>query len=598
MSIPMSKPPSKSPSKAPSKTPSKQPAKNSSKDTSGKRSSPTPEEQEAIRRDQERIRQEEVLNRMSTSGCICGGTGAPGPHGLTLALEAEVCRRSVRRSKEPGEPSGMWMRGPALAQPRWHCCAAPLGDGRLLVVGGFDEFGLPLDTTEVVDFVSGEVEVGPKLLYPRAGSAAVTLPLPMSEEDDPDLPLPWVLVVGGYGPDAGSSTEVLDLEALTSHPGPRLLTRRACCVASMYGEDEVIIAGGFDEFASVSSTEFIHLFNLKKTAVAEPHSFGEADERRLSEASFEDEEVPEHPADLGRAISVLGPEMLERRAACAAVGVPKLEQDRDGCDRVWIIGGTNEQGQRLQTSEWIEVVLNDSPPRPGARKLSLRPKGERHEAEPSGEAEPSPKRTEDEERGADDRGDEEGEHGEHESEREHAERQMQMKEGEEQRDEDEESRRLDEREGATPEVNEREADLAEMGQQGTEDGEDRSEAIEAEAEPEATATPVEVATEEAKVAGREMPPSKPKVVTPPQSSRTFQRGPDMMLARSGLAAVRLSDVVVLIAGGVGADGGQLDSTEFFDFEDRGEAVAGPNLSWGCDSHFGFGYCAASRTIVE
>ena len=54
------------------------------------------------------------------------------------------------------------------AQARWHCCAAALGDGQLLVarslgavhighpdpvvrwaeVGGFDENGLPLDTTE------------------------------------------------------------------------------------------------------------------------------------------------------------------------------------------------------------------------------------------------------------------------------------------------------------------------------------------------------------------------------------------------------------------------------------------------------------------
>ena len=38
-------------------------------------------------------------------------------------------------------------------------------------------------------------------------------------------------------------------------------------------------------------------------------------------------------------------------------------------------------------------------------------------------------------------------------------------------------------------------------------------------------------------------------------------GPSMLLPRSGLAAVRLSEVVVLIAGGVGPDGGHLDSTE-------------------------------------
>ena len=37
--------------------------------------------------------------------------------------------------------------------------------------------------------------------------------------------------------------------------------------------------------------------------------------------------------------------MLERRAACTAVEVPKPEEAR-GRSKVWIIGGTNERGRK------------------------------------------------------------------------------------------------------------------------------------------------------------------------------------------------------------------------------------------------------------
>jgi len=537
----------------------------------------TPEEEEQLRLDEERLRQEAVLARLANAGCICAGiAGVDGAvHGQTLALEADMCRRSVRARSEgtQGTQGGMWMPGPSLAQARWHCCAAALGDGQLLVVGGFDESGLPLDTTEVVDFVTGSVEPGPKLSTPRAGSAAVTLPLPLDEESAESAGMPWIMVLGGYGADAGATTEVLDLEAMKSHPGPTLLTRRACCVASMYGEDEVMVAGGFDEFASVSSTEFINLFKLKHTAVAEP-CFQDSSGPK----GPEDEEVPLHPADLGRAFAVPGPEMLERRAACTAVEVPKPEQEKCGRSKVWIIGGTNERGQRLATSEWIEVILPDHFEEDGPslqRRLSRR--SSRPEAVAAAAAE-APETENADENSA------------------------------------ESASAADALDAlgaleALEAVAQAEADGAEAtaAPADPEDPEATAEAAAAEPEAEDEATEGE-APEPAKEEEIEqdelqapLDEAGPSHVRPgdTRDTRHFAPGPSMLLPRSGLAAVRLSEVVVLIAGGVGPEGEHLDSTEFFDFEDRKETMQqGPCLSWGCDGPSGFSYCAAGRAVVE
>ncbi|CAE7948383.1 folD [Symbiodinium sp. KB8] len=159
-----------------------------------------------------------------------------------------LAHRLVRVERKPlcppnGRPSQYWFSGPSLASPRWNCSAACLGDGRILVVGGFDEFGLAVDTTEVVDIVTGEVSFGPRLTMPRAGCAAVALPLPIQEEEpelegedgeeEEEVWMPWVMVIGGYGADAGQSTEVLSVQAGTARPGPKLRSRRACCAAAM-----------------------------------------------------------------------------------------------------------------------------------------------------------------------------------------------------------------------------------------------------------------------------------------------------------------------------------------------------------------------------
>ena len=58
----------------------------------------TPEEEEAIRLDQERTRQQQARLRLAKSGCVCGGAGAA-PNGLTLALETEALGVGSKISK-------------------------------------------------------------------------------------------------------------------------------------------------------------------------------------------------------------------------------------------------------------------------------------------------------------------------------------------------------------------------------------------------------------------------------------------------------------------------------------------------------------------
>lgn len=334
-----------------------------------------------------------------------------------------------------------------------------------------------------------------------------------------------------------------------------------------------MVAGGFDEFASVSSTEFINLFKLKHTAVAEP-CFQDSSGPK----GPEDEEVPLHPADLGRAFAVPGPEMLERRAACTVVELPKPEQEKRGRSKVWIIGGTNERGQRLATSEWIEVILPDHFQEDGPnlqRRLSRRTSRPEALLQADGPAEAA--------------------------------------ETEETPVETENHSATDATDATSAVESATDADALdalEAVAQAAAEAVDGPGAVEGEApeapeapevDPVATAEPEAedegIEGEALKELAKEADHSPRSHVRP--ATRHFAPGPSMLLPRSGLAAVRLSEVVVLIAGGVGPEGEHLDSTEFFDFEDRKETMQqGPCLSWGCDGPSGFSYCAAGRAVVE
>src|SRR5918993_1032622 len=74
----------------------------------------------------------------------------------------------------PDVPTGQWLPGPALAQPRTGATSVSLDDGRVLVIGGRTANG-PVDTVEVFN-TNGTMGLGAQMLSPRAGHTATKLP--------------------------------------------------------------------------------------------------------------------------------------------------------------------------------------------------------------------------------------------------------------------------------------------------------------------------------------------------------------------------------------------------------------------------------------
>ncbi len=88
---------------------------------------------------------------------VAGGVTRPNdPVGATGTVETIFVSRS-------NSPWGMWQRGPDLNQPRRSQAAVPLPDGRVLVLGGFDETGTALSSTETWDGVGPRWTDGPPL---------------------------------------------------------------------------------------------------------------------------------------------------------------------------------------------------------------------------------------------------------------------------------------------------------------------------------------------------------------------------------------------------------------------------------------------------
>jgi hypothetical protein len=108
---------------------------------------------------------------------------------------------------DPGTRSFKLLTGKLLG-PRAEFTATPLADGRILIAGGVSEpGGIPLDTTETFDLVSGS-SPGPPLLEARRWHAASRFRT-------------GVLVSGGFGAtgDALDTLEVLENGSWSAHPG-------------------------------------------------------------------------------------------------------------------------------------------------------------------------------------------------------------------------------------------------------------------------------------------------------------------------------------------------------------------------------------------
>jgi hypothetical protein len=143
----------------------------------------------------------------------------------------------------PDVPTGQWLPGPALAQPRAGAVSVALDDGRVLVIGGRTADG-PVDTVEVFN-TNGTMSVGAQMLSPRAGHTATKLP------DG------GVLVVGGTtlvttddgsGPVSAevvtSSAEVFHVNAGVWSPAASLSIARNGHTATAVADGHVVVAGG------------------------------------------------------------------------------------------------------------------------------------------------------------------------------------------------------------------------------------------------------------------------------------------------------------------------------------------------------------------
>jgi galactose oxidase-like protein len=73
----------------------------------------------------------------------------------------------------PDVPTGQWLPGPALAQPRTGAVSVALDDGRVLVIGGRTGDG-PVNTVEVLN-ADGSMSLAAPMLARRAGHAAAKL---------------------------------------------------------------------------------------------------------------------------------------------------------------------------------------------------------------------------------------------------------------------------------------------------------------------------------------------------------------------------------------------------------------------------------------
>jgi hypothetical protein len=154
---------------------------------------------------------------------------------------------------DPGSRS--WSPGPALRSGRGGHVAAALGDGRVLVAGGWTGSRTYTATTEIVDPRAGQVRPGPDLPEGVDGLAAATLP-------DGS-----VLVTGGQSrPGVASDQAVLiSADGRSVRPAGRLRQGRFKHAMTTLADGRVLVIGGTsDDVELLDTTE---IFDPRTAAI-------------------------------------------------------------------------------------------------------------------------------------------------------------------------------------------------------------------------------------------------------------------------------------------------------------------------------------------
>ncbi|HUB98964.1 MAG TPA: kelch repeat-containing protein [Solirubrobacterales bacterium] len=127
--------------------------------------------------------------------------------------------------------SGEFSATGSMAVSRMDPAAAPLPDGRVLVVGGqiWGGGGTPLASAEIYDPETGEFSATDSMAVARFGAMAA--PLPDGR----------ILVAGGYGEGTLSSAEIYDPESEEFSPTDSMASRRGMGIAATLPDGSVLI---------------------------------------------------------------------------------------------------------------------------------------------------------------------------------------------------------------------------------------------------------------------------------------------------------------------------------------------------------------------
>lgn len=147
-----------------------------------------------------------------------------------------TCGVPIHPSAEVFDPkAGAWSPIAPMAGPRTHHAALLLHDGRVMVIGGFDDF-FSLATTETYHPGTG------------AWSPAAAMATPRSAHTATLLHNGKVLVAGGFGSDGSplASAEVYDPVTDTWASTGSMSGARSIFTATRLANGEVLVAGGID----------------------------------------------------------------------------------------------------------------------------------------------------------------------------------------------------------------------------------------------------------------------------------------------------------------------------------------------------------------
>jgi len=234
--------------------------------------------------------------------------------------------------------------GPSMGSRRSYCGTVALEDSRVVVVGGSN--GNILSTSEVLSPSTDTWSPGPNMASSRYGSAS----LPLSSAR--------ILVIGGasgyHTRTSLSTTEIIDLASGASTPGPEMSCPRFCCSAVMLHDGRVLVIGGRNSTTrSLSTTEILDLTCGNSSPGPEmgtPRRGASATllpgdggvlvigGERINGTGLATTEV----LDVTENTTSAGPELGIPRSYCVAAKLPG--------DRILVIGGYSD-GKSLSTSE-------------------------------------------------------------------------------------------------------------------------------------------------------------------------------------------------------------------------------------------------------